>query len=313
MPVALSNAPTTPSASPGTSLLPVTPGNAQPANFFLLMAKQASAQPTTVQPGLPIALADPLSMELPQLESDDTDPDTDDLVDEEDALAMTAMLPGLSAPATPAPSAASKAQSDASASAISATQREAASAAAEAFVDATSDEAATADPDSAPTTQAAHAAQAHGGLTNQMAASTDAAQMAQNLRAPVGTPAWNDELGGRLTWMAANGRESASLRLSPENLGPVEVRISVEDGEAKVWFNAAHAETRNALEQSLPRLRELFASQGLVLADAGVHREAPRHSASANSFAGTPDAEMDATAGVNSVTIAHAGLIDTYV
>ena len=92
----------------------------------------------------------------------------------------------------------------------------------------------------------------------------------------VGSSAWADEVGTRMIMMTERGQHSASLRLSPEHLGPLEVRIAVRDDQASVWFGAAHADTRAAIEQALPRLRELFASQGLSLADAGVHHQAPR-------------------------------------
>src|SRR5262249_16901551 len=120
------------------------------------------------------------------------------------------------------------------------------------------------------------AAQLHAAAAAHARANGDALPPA-GLRSPVGTPAWRDELGAQLTWMANRGIESASFRLSPEHLGPLEVRIAVRDGDASVWFGANHADTRQALEQSLPRLRELFASQGLALADAGVFKEAPRY------------------------------------
>src|SRR5690606_27554322 len=43
----------------------------------------------------------------------------------------------------------------------------------------------------------------------------------------------------------------------------------VEDGNAQLWFSSQHAQVRDALESSLPRLREMFAEQGLTL----VHTE----------------------------------------
>ncbi|HEY4968482.1 MAG TPA: flagellar hook-length control protein FliK [Steroidobacteraceae bacterium] len=135
------------------------------------------------------------------------------------------------------------------------------------------------------------------------------------LRAPVGSAAWTEELGARLTWMTHNGQESGSLHVSPEHLGPVEVRIEMRDGAASVWFGAAHAATRTALEQSLPRLRDLFASSGLQLTDAGVSRDAPRQTAkpvtpiiSANS-SGTSSIAISKA----SVTQSRSGLVDTYV
>lgn len=100
--------------------------------------------------------------------------------------------------------------------------------------------------------------------------------LSPELRSPLGSGAWTDELGAQLTWMVDRGDHVASLRLSPENLGPLEVRIAVREGETSVWFGAASAETRAALEQSLPRLKELLAGSGLSLADAGVFSHTPR-------------------------------------
>ncbi len=96
---------------------------------------------------------------------------------------------------------------------------------------------------------------------------------AADLKSPVGSSAWQDEIGTHLTWMSQNGLETGSLRVSPEHLGPVEVNISVRNGDASVWFAANHPDTRAALEQALPRLREMFSNQGMNLADSGVSRQ----------------------------------------
>lgn len=140
------------------------------------------------------------------------------------------------------------------------------------------------------------------------------APTAAELRSPVGSAAWNDELGGQLTWMTHQGIESGSLKLSPEHLGPVEVKISVQNGAASVWFGANQPDTRAALEQALPRLREMFASQGLTLTDSGVSRESPRNPSkstapqgiSAVAAVGGPD-----SAGSAAVRMS-LGLVDTY-
>ena len=135
------------------------------------------------------------------------------------------------------------------------------------------------------------------------------------VRTPVGAAGWSDEIGTHLAIMAANGRESASLRLSPEHLGPLEVQISIKDGQASVVFGASNPDTRSALEQSLPRLREMFASQGLVLGDANVSRDAPRdpsrQPSSASSTRGSSDASSERD--VNPITLRRLGLVDTYV
>jgi flagellar hook-length control protein FliK len=141
---------------------------------------------------------------------------------------------------------------------------------------------------------------------------SDAGGITADLRAPVGTPAWNDELGGQLTWMAHQGIESASLHLSPEHLGPLEIRISVREGDASVWFGATQADTRTALEQALPRLRELFATQGLTLADAGVSREPPRGQSKSNLPRGIAPVSGVGSDELSIAARVRLGLVDTY-
>jgi flagellar hook-length control protein FliK len=112
--------------------------------------------------------------------------------------------------------------------------------------------------------------------TQQPVRTTADGAITRPVHVPVGTPAWAEEIGSRLTLMTEKGQHTASLRMSPEHLGPLEIRIAMRDDQASVWFGAAHADTRAAIEHALPRLRELFAAQGMSLTDAGVFREPPR-------------------------------------
>jgi flagellar hook-length control protein FliK len=118
--------------------------------------------------------------------------------------------------------------------------------------------------------------------------------------------------------MAHQGIESASLQLSPEHLGPLQVTISVHDGHASVWFGATQPDTRTALQQSLPQLRQLFSSQGLTLADAGVSREPPRGQSRQSPVRASAAASGVAAASVDGAPAAASiasglGLVDTYV
>lgn len=138
----------------------------------------------------------------------------------------------------------------------------------------------------------------------------------RTLHSTVGSSQWADELSTRMMLMSERGQHSASLRLNPEHLGPLEVRIAVRDDQASVWFGSAHADTRAAIEQALPRLRELFASQGLSLADAGVHHDAPREQSRPSATAAVGDALGGGSSEteVTSVQIAaRLGLVDEYV
>jgi flagellar hook-length control protein FliK len=138
-----------------------------------------------------------------------------------------------------------------------------------------------------------------------------AAASARSLHSPVGTRAWADELGSRVTMMTHKGEHTASLRLSPEHLGPLEIRIAMREDQASVWFGAAHADTRAAIEHALPRLRELFAAQGMSLADAGVFREPPRQQMPGFTSTGASDpaTAVESTTSVGRVQI---GLLDAY-
>jgi flagellar hook-length control protein FliK len=134
--------------------------------------------------------------------------------------------------------------------------------------------------------------------------------------APVGTAAFNEEIGARVTWIANQGLHCASLQLSPEHLGPLDVRISVQDGSATVSFNAMHADTRAALEQALPRLRDMFATHGLTLTDASVSQQSPRGQAQKQTVAPISSAgrlnDEPNSATLTSVASARLGLVDTY-
>jgi flagellar hook-length control protein FliK len=175
---------------------------------------------------------------------------------------------------------------------------------------------ATADPNAAtPNGNATGAAHLQNTLLAHRAADMAPQAASAEVRTPVGAQGWSDEIGTHLTMMAANGREAASLRLSPEHLGPLEVQISMKDGQANVVFGASNADTRSALEQSLPRLREMFAAQGLTLGNANVSRDAPRDShrptPQSQGSRGSSDASTDMS--VKRVTLSRVGLVDTYV
>jgi flagellar hook-length control protein FliK len=142
--------------------------------------------------------------------------------------------------------------------------------------------------------------------------------LSDNISTPVGNAGFTDEVGDKITWMANQGVQNASLQVTPEHLGPVEVRISMQqDGTASVSFNAAHADTRAALEQALPRLREMFSTQGLTLTDASVSQQSPRgqqsqrQAVSAIGALGGSTGEESASS-ISSVTRVKLGLVDTY-
>jgi len=126
------------------------------------------------------------------------------------------------------------------------------------------------------TTAQAVAQAAASALRDATPAAATSASAHASLREPVGTARWADELGNHLVLMSVRGQQQGSLTLTPEHLGPVEVQISMNRDTANVWFGAQHADTRTALAEAMPRLRELLAASGLSLGQSGVSEQAPR-------------------------------------
>jgi flagellar hook-length control protein FliK len=146
------------------------------------------------------------------------------------------------------------------------------------------------------------------------------------LPSPPGTPEFADQVAERVVWMAGQKLDRAQIRLNPAHLGPISVDVSVGEDGANITFTAQHAVTRDALEQALPRLREMFSGSGLALAGADVSGQGPDthrggddagtaaggETAPGIGVSGAADAEAVAETPVRSGPAAR-GLIDTYV
>lgn len=87
---------------------------------------------------------------------------------------------------------------------------------------------------------------------------------------PVGEPGWARGFGERVVWLVSQQLQAAEVRLNPPHLGPVEVRLSLQGQEASVSFTVAHGAVREAIEQAIPRLRDMFAEQNLQIVNVDV-------------------------------------------
>ncbi len=81
---------------------------------------------------------------------------------------------------------------------------------------------------------------------------------------------WGQGMGKQILWMVNQGISRAEIRLNPANLGPLEVRIDMENDQVNVAFSSRHADVREAVEQALPRLREMLEEKGLNLSNTDV-------------------------------------------
>ncbi len=90
------------------------------------------------------------------------------------------------------------------------------------------------------------------------------------LATPVGAEPFPQELGERVAWMVGRDLTSAQLKLNPPQLGPVEVRVQVSGDQASVSLSAHNFVARDALEQAIPRLRDMLGAQGFTQVDVNV-------------------------------------------
>lgn len=141
--------------------------------------------------------------------------------------------------------------------------------------------------------------------------------MQGRIDAPFGTPAWGQSMEQHVSWMLKGAHQTAELQLHPADLGPVQVVLSVENKTAELQFIAREPAVREALQNELPRLRDMLAESGIQLGQASVSAEQqPRDdTAQAAANAGRNRSERGAEPVVpvapRPVTT-HRGLIDTF-
>ena len=124
--------------------------------------------------------------------------------------------------------------------------------------------------DSQPLMPGAAPAIAPAQLLAATASATPAAPFQAELNAALGTPAFAPALGSQLSVLVRDGIEHARLKLNPAEMGPIDVRISLDGQQAQVDFSAAHAVTRQLLQDAVPALASALRESGLTLTGGGV-------------------------------------------
>lgn len=109
--------------------------------------------------------------------------------------------------------------------------------------------------------------------THPLSRATVAAVMANQ---PLGVDkGFEDGFGSRIAWLADQKIGHAEIRVTPDHLGTIDVRLQLDGNRVNAEFNSAQAEVRHALESSLPRLRDMLGQQGLQLGHADVGQRQP--------------------------------------
>lgn len=101
-------------------------------------------------------------------------------------------------------------------------------------------------------------------------------QYSTSVDTPVQQGDWGDKMAGKISWLANQRISFAEIHLNPADLGPIEVRVNVQNDQASVAVHAQNASVRDLLELNGNRLREMLQDNGLNLAKMEVSDQPPR-------------------------------------
>lgn len=140
---------------------------------------------------------------------------------------------------------------------------------------------------------------------------------------PLGNNGWADEFSQKISWVSTQQNQVAELHLNPPNLGPLDVVLKISDNQATALFTSPHVAVREAVENALPKLREILADNGIMLGNTTVSDQSPRDRSSdgfMNQGSGTAAQHevsdtMPELAGLLPAVVPvrrHNGMVDTF-
>jgi hypothetical protein len=134
--------------------------------------------------------------------------------------------------------------------------------------------------------------------------------------AGVDTAQFGQGVADRVSLMMDSNLTNAKLQVNPPALGPIEVRIALQGGHAQVWLSSHSALTRDALESSSEKLREMLGSQGFSQVSVDIsQRSFQERSPQSQAYEIAPSVGADSPASAQapvSISRSASGLLDAY-
>ncbi|MBS2780290.1 flagellar hook-length control protein FliK [Aeromonas salmonicida] len=95
------------------------------------------------------------------------------------------------------------------------------------------------------------------------------------------------QLHQKVNLMLTDKLQQAEIQLDPQGLGKMKIQIQMgADNQANVHFVVQHGQTREMLEQAMPRLRDMLAGQGIQLGQTLVQQQPQQQSQGQSAFSG---------------------------
>ncbi|MDF7628511.1 flagellar hook-length control protein FliK [Erwiniaceae bacterium L1_55_4] len=110
-------------------------------------------------------------------------------------------------------------------------------------------------------------------LTNSTA-TTSTTPSTPMLNAQLGSNEWQQALSQQIVMFSRNGQQNAELRLHPEDLGAIQINLTLDKDQAQLSMVSSHSQVRAALEAALPQLRTALAESGINLGQSNVSSDA---------------------------------------
>jgi flagellar hook-length control protein FliK len=134
-----------------------------------------------------------------------------------------------------------------------------------------------------------------------------------NIASPAGTPAFAQELGQHVMWLGQQDIKQARIRLHPEDLGALDVKVSLNHDRVDVSFAVQNPAAVHAVQQTLPQLDALLAHHGLALGhtDVGQHQQQGEGARGGESHGTVGEIEPESVT-MASTPVAALGMLDTF-
>jgi flagellar hook-length control protein FliK len=81
------------------------------------------------------------------------------------------------------------------------------------------------------------------------------------------------QLAEKVRWMVNGRNPAAEIRLDPPELGAMQIKVNMTSETATVSFTVQSAQAKEALDQAVPRLRDMLQEQGIELGQSSVEQQ----------------------------------------
>jgi len=122
--------------------------------------------------------------------------------------------------------------------------------------------------------------------------------------------AFSDQVGRKIMESIRTDRWEVNIKLDPEHLGPLDIRLHVDGKNVNATLDVHSADVQNLLQQGLPKLKDHFESSGYALtawnfgSSGAGNGAAPRRESSTASTSRASSSAVRAAANVGAETVA---------